>query len=189
MHRAAPAHPHADGGDLAGVGAVGPDPDARVAVEPADVAEPQVAAHVDDDVLDRADVGDRPREAPRAASQVQQRVADQLAGTVEGDVAATVGVFEFGADLLGRGQQVLGAGVGPERVDGMVFEQQQVVVGAVGEQAPLQGEGVAVPDAAEPADAERLPARHVASAPSAGQSAAQSVCSSTSRRRRRNDAA
>ena len=189
VHGAAAAQPDADGGDLAGIGAVGAHPDARVGVEAADVCEPEVAAHVDDQRLDRADVVEGVGHAAAPlARQVQQRIADELPRTVEGDVAAPVGPFEVGADLTGGRQEVLGGRPDAECVDGMVLEQQQVVVGALGEDPLLEGEGVPVADPAQPADPERPAPGHGPSSP-AGHSPTQSLDSSTSRTRRRKDAA
>ena len=70
----------------------------------------------------------------------------------------------------------------------MVLEQQQVVVGALGEDPLLEGEGVPVADPAQPADPERPAPGHGPSSPT-GHSPAQSLDSSTSRTRRRKDAA
>ena len=187
MHGPSTTQPDADGGDLAGIGAVGAHPHSGVRVEAADVAEPQVAAHVDDETLDRPDVVDGVGHAtPALARQVKQRIPDQLTRTVEGDVAAPVGTFEVGTDLLGGRQQVLGVRPHAQRVDGMVLEQQQVVVGALGEESPLEGEGVPVADPAQPADPERPTPGHPGPVL---QTSTQSLDSSTWRTCRRNDAA
>ena len=108
--------------------------------------------------------------------QVEQRVPDQLAGAVVGHVAAAVAVHELGADRGGVDEHVLGLGPPAEGEHVRVLEQQQVVVGAVGEQAVLEGVGVPVGNAAQPAD----PERH--------SSAVQSRVSMISRSRSRNAA-
>jgi len=129
-------------------------------MEAPDVVEAQVAAHPYQQVLDGADIGHGVGHAAAPlARQVQQRVADQLPRTVEGDVAAPVGTLQVRAHLVGRCQQVSGAGPHTERVDGVVLEQEQVVVGAVLVDALLQRQRVAVADPSQPADPEG-PRRH-----------------------------
>ena len=67
---------------------------------------------------------------PATVGSDEDRVADELAGAVVGDVAAAVGLHQLGADLGRRHEQVAQVGPHAERVDVRVLEQQQVVVGA-----------------------------------------------------------
>ena len=63
-------------------------------------------------------------------AQVEDGIADDLAGAVEGDVAAAVAFEEFDAALgeeFGGGDYVGGFGVSAQRDDGSVFEQEQDV--------------------------------------------------------------
>ena len=96
--------------------------------------------------------------APRPSADVEDRVADQLAGAVVGDVAAPVGVHELGADGLGVDEDVLGLGPHAERVHVRVLEQEQVLarVRALDKRL-LQHVRVPVADAPEPADAQLAP--------------------------------
>ena len=65
---------------LRGASELGADPHAGEARQPADVGQPEVAEHVDDELLDRADVGHGVGD-PAAAlpGHGEDRVADQLA--------------------------------------------------------------------------------------------------------------
>ena len=83
-------------------------------------------------LLDRAHVGDGVGHAAAPlAGHGEDRVADELAGPVVGDVAAPVGAHQLGADRRRVGTSTLAeVGPGAERVDVRVLEQQQVVVGA-----------------------------------------------------------
>ena len=92
--------------------------------------------------------------APGPSGDVEDRIADELAGPVVGDVAAAVGLHELGADRLGVDQHVLGLGPHAERVDVRVLEQQQVVARSARAEGALQSVGVPVADAPEPADVE-----------------------------------
>ena len=103
VHRAAAAQAHADGRDLRGP----VDPHARVAVEPGRTGEPEVGQRVDQHLLDRAHVGDGVGHAAAPlAGHRQDRVADELARPVVGDVAAAVGADQLGADASGVDQHV-----------------------------------------------------------------------------------
>ncbi len=134
----APPHPDADPLALAGGGhdaVVGEQRDQRRRQVP-DVAA-QVAA---------------------VGRQVEDGVADELAGAVVGDLAAAVGLDHFDAAPrpLGRRQQDVGLGcVAPERVDMGVLEQQQplgpVAVAQGLARLDLQLEGARILDAPEPA--------------------------------------
>ena len=104
-------------------------------------------------------------------AKVEDRVGDQLAGAVVGDVAAAPGLVERDAELLepGGGGDDIGSGrvaAGAERDDVGVLEEQQHVVHAT--QPPLLGklplycEPLAVGDRAEAPDLDR-PHSHDAS--------------------------
>src|SRR5689334_25157471 len=62
-------------------------PDAGTAVHAAGL-DREFGQRADDDLLDRADVSDH---VSLPFSQIENRIADDLAGTVVGDVAAAVG--------------------------------------------------------------------------------------------------
>ena len=129
---------HADGADLPRAS----DPASthtpgKSASRPAS-GRPRSAERVDDELLDRAHVGGGVGE-PAAAlpGQRQDRVADQLAGPVVGDVAAPVGPHQLGADRrpAARSRWPRSA-ADPERVHVRVLEQQQVVVAATRVNSP-----------------------------------------------------
>ena len=83
------------------------------------------------------------------------RVADDLAGPMEGDVATAVHPQQLGANRRRVDEHVRLVGVHPERVRRRVFEQQQVVARRPLEQRALQGEPLAVGNPAEPPDVKR----------------------------------
>ena len=74
--------------------------------------------------------------AAALAGHGEDRVADELPGTVVGDVAAAVGAHELGADVGRRHEHVAEVGAHAERVHVRVLEQQQVVVGASASNSP-----------------------------------------------------
>ena len=64
------------------------------------------------------------------SAEIEDRIADDLAGTVEGDVATAVTFEEFDAaavELLGRGKNVGDLGIAAEGDDRGVFEQEEDV--------------------------------------------------------------
>ena len=71
-----------------------------------------------------------------------------------GDVTTPVGAGQLGTNCTRRHQQVAEVGPDAQGVDGWVLEEQQVVVGALLEQAALQVERLAVRNPAQPADVE-----------------------------------
>ena len=78
--------------------------------------------------------------AEAAASQVEDRVADELAGAVEGDVAAAVALDDSAPRGAGLGvdEEVLVAGATPEGVDGRVLQEgQRLGVGRRGRAAAV----------------------------------------------------
>ena len=93
----------------------------------------------------------------KKAIEVKNRINNQLPWAVIGDVAAALDGDQFGADGGGLTSQVgrqVGAGAVGEHV--RVFEQQQVLAGAVLEQRALDCERFAVGHPPQPADAERI---------------------------------
>jgi hypothetical protein len=151
VHRAPVPEPHTDRADLArhDIGVVGVvEPHACEAGQPSGVRQPEFGECVDDQPLDAAHMGG----CTEAVVDVENRVADQLAGSVIGDVAAPLDRYEFGVDGEGIAPQV-GVEVGPRAVseDVWVLEQQEVLAAAVLEQRGLEGERLAVRHAAEPA--------------------------------------
>ena len=159
VHGPAPGELHADGRHLAGPVPLGFHPHPRVPVQATHVGQAQVAAHRHHDLLHGPDVGRGVgHPATPLSRKVEQRVADQLAGSVIGDVAAPVGLHHLGTDLGRRSQQVIQAGPQPERVDGVVLQQKQVVLGRSrrpGVDPLLEGQGIAVADPPQPSDPER----------------------------------
>jgi hypothetical protein len=88
VHGHAAADADADGGDLAlGAAVVRPEPHAAASRDPRGL-DPEVAADSDQRLLDAADVVDD----LDVVGQRHDRVADQLARSVEGDLAAAVHV-------------------------------------------------------------------------------------------------
>ena len=95
-----------------------------------------------------------------AARQRQDRVGDQLAGPVVGDLATALDLDHLdpaGAQLIGRGEDMRRVGVPSQGQDGRMLQQQQLVadpiVGTLGRQPALEGMGLAVVDPAEPSGA------------------------------------
>ena len=136
---------------LRGFGAVDVDPHAGVLGEPADSREPELAQHIDQQLLDAAHVFGR---AERVGDR-QDRVPDELAGAVVCDVAAALDGDEVGADR-GRVAAQVGLAGRPAAVreDVVVLEQQQVLLRAMLEQRGLDGQRLAVRHPAQPAHAE-----------------------------------
>ena len=118
MHRHSAADPDADRRDLAlGAALVGAEPDAAAAGD-AGGGDAEVGAHRDQRLLDPADVVDD----LDVVGQPDDRVADQLAGPVEGDLAAAIDVDDGCAARIGRPLVGVGALAGGE--DRRVLEQQ-----------------------------------------------------------------
>ena len=157
MHGATPREAHADGRDLARVGSLGVDPHPGVLPQAPAAGQAQVGQRVDQELFDGAHVGDGVGHAAGAAvlgRQGEDRVADELARSVVGDVTTPVGAGQLGTDRTRRHQHVAEVGPHAQGVDGWVLEEQQVVVGALLEQAALQVERLAVRNPAQPADVE-----------------------------------
>ncbi len=153
VHRASPVDPHADSADLLRLRAVGVDPDARVTAQSARAGDAEIAEGVDDELLEGVHVRwDR----AEAEADVEDRVADELAWPVVGDIATPIGVDELGADRVGIDEDVLGPRPNPEGVHMRVLQQEQVL-GPAGAKGVLEGEGVPVANAPEPADVKLTP--------------------------------
>ena len=151
MHRAPPRQAHADGGDLARLVTVVVDPHPGVLGQ-ATGHDAELGEYVDQQRLDRVDVLER----TLGVGQRQDRVADELPGTVVGDVASAPDGDEVGADRLWVAAQVVRqVGVASVGEDVVVLEQQHVLLVSVFEQRLLDGERLAVRHTAEPADAKR----------------------------------
>ena len=69
VHRSSPAELHADGGDLPRCRAVGIHPDAGVGEQATGTSQPEVGQDVDEQLLDRPDVGDRVGHAAAALAR------------------------------------------------------------------------------------------------------------------------
>ncbi len=118
------------------------------------VGQAQLGAHVDEQPLERADVGDD----VDGVGQPDQRVAGDLPRAVPGDLAAAVDVDDRGAVL--RALPRVGALAG--RVDRRVLEQQGDVLGArddLGVHRLLQAPRVVVRHEPEPTDLHRVRVR------------------------------
>ena len=116
--------------------------------QPARPGESEVAEGVDDQLLDGVDVAGN---GVVAHGHRDDRVADQLARAVVGDVAAPIRLDQFGAELGRIHQHVAELGAQSHGVDGVVLQQQQPVIAAAGlGQRPLEGEGVGVTDPTQP---------------------------------------
>ena len=69
------------------------------------------------------------------AAQIEDRIGDELAGTMEGDVAAAIDFVQLDTALrqeLRRGQHVVQTGIASERDDRRMLQQQQRVLDAAG---------------------------------------------------------
>ena len=141
VHRPAPADPHTDGADLPFA-----HPDAGVTREAAGAGQAQIGEDVDHELLYRVDIeGD----GIGAHGHRDDRVPDELAGPVVGDVPTSVGPHQLGA-YGGRVDEHVGRiGPDPEREHVRVFKQEEVVV-LRREQRPLHGQRVPVPDPPQP---------------------------------------
>jgi len=88
--------------------------------------------------------------------EIQDGIANNLAGTVIGDVAAAIGFAKFDTLLTENvfgGEQILLAGIAPERDDmRMLAEEKNIINGGsllCGHEAFLQGVGVRPGDEAK----------------------------------------
>ena len=155
MKRAAALDAHTDRGDLAGLWRVGVKPDAGVPVISRRFGKPEVSQRLDQKVLDRRNklrgVG-KPTAAP---GHVKNRISDELARCMHGDIATAVDFTDNGIDS-GRIDQDIGrittATEGEHR---WVFQEQQVIAAAA-LQLQLQRVGLVVGNATEPSNTEWL---------------------------------
>jgi hypothetical protein len=129
---------------------LGVHPDAGTVRKPTGAAEPEITDCVDHELLDGVDVR---RHRAKAHRDIEDRVPDELARTVIGDIATAVGVDKLCTDGLRIGKDMLGLGAHAEGVHVRVLEQEQVLRATRFVQSSLQGMSVPVPDAAEPPDA------------------------------------
>jgi hypothetical protein len=87
----------------------------------------EVARRADENFFERSHV---PGNIAPVLGEVENRVADQLARPMVGDVAATIDVKYLGAargEELSGNQHILGPGVAPQRVDVRVLEEEKRV--------------------------------------------------------------
>ena len=112
----------------------------------------EVCEGLEDEAFEGVDVGG---DGEGVGGEADDGVGDELAGAVEGDVAAAVGFDEFDAELLELGlggEEVGGGAAAAEGDDGGVFDEEEAVLGAgedVGVGLFLDGPGVAVGEGAE----------------------------------------
>ena len=139
---------HADGGDL-----LVAHPDAgisRLAVG----RDAELGERVDEHTLERAHVGHDVAQAVAPVGQRDDRVPDELARPVIGDVAPAIRDARGRRRPCRRHQHVGRVGGGAERVHVRVLEQQQVVVTGTRVERALELVGFAVRNATEPSCAE-----------------------------------
>src|SRR5581483_3551764 len=98
VRRHAAGDADADGGDLRIA-----DPGARAPLGAAG-GDAEAGERLDQRRFERADVGGG---AHSPAAQVEDRVAHDLAGAMERDVAAAVGPDDLRAEIIARGEEVL----------------------------------------------------------------------------------
>ena len=120
----------------------------------------ELAAEADEGFFHEADEVDRPEAAAGGgvaqAAEIEDRVADQLAGAVVGHVAAAVDLVEGNAaalEQLVRRQNVGTVGVAAQGEHGRMLQQQEHVGDAILlaeiDELGLQAQGLGVVDAAE----------------------------------------
>ncbi len=148
-----PGDPDANGGDL-----LVADPDAGPPVD-APGRDAEVGERADEDLLELAHVSDDVADPGAGSGDGDDRVADQLAGPVVGDVAAPVGLHQPRADR-GRGDEHVGrVGAGAEGEDVVVLEQQESVDRAPSVEGPLEEVCFVVADVSEPSDPQQVSAQ------------------------------
>ena len=100
------------------------------------------------------------RRRTRADRHRHDRVPDELARTVIGNVPAAIGATELGTDARRIHENVLRIGAHSERVHVSVLEEQEPVIAPFRPQAPLEGESVLVADASQPSGPQEGAAAH-----------------------------
>ena len=111
--------------------------------------DPAVAESLDHDLLHGVHVL---RDRATAHRYVDDRIADELTGSVVRDVAAPIRAHERRANALGVDEHMLGTGAHAERVHVRVLEEEQPRLSPSPVQLVLQIEGEPVLDHPEPAD-------------------------------------
>jgi hypothetical protein len=107
-------------------------------------------------LLDRADPSDRVGQSPApSAGDVEHRIADELTGSVVGDVAATIGGHHRSADRRRIDQHIGRIGVHAERVHVGVFQQEEPVAPTLVEQGTLDHRRFIIGNGSEPTDVQR----------------------------------
>jgi hypothetical protein len=130
VHGHPPRDPDADGGHLAvGATLVGPHPHTAAALDPPG-RQAEAGADLDERVLEAADV----RDDVHRVGQRDDRVADQLARPVPGDLAAAVHVD----DRRSVEGPLVRLGALARRVDGWVLQQQHRVGAGAGDAGGVQ---------------------------------------------------
>ena len=168
--RPPPRHSHADRRDL-----LVADPHAGVAGRPVG-RDPEVGTNRDEHGFELADVGDDVALACAPLLEGDDRVADELTGTVVCHVAAAISLDELGSHRGRIAEHVLDLRARPERVHvRMLLEQQVVGIGVLVDRT-LQRFRFRVGHEPEPTG-------------SHASSASQSCVSSSTRKAFRNDAA
>ncbi len=135
---------HPDRGDL-----LVTDPDARV-TRLALGRDAEVGERVDEHTFECPHVRHDVAQSVAPVGEGDDRVADQLPGTVIRDVAAAIRTHEVGTDVRRRHQHVGRIGRGAEGEHVRVFEEQQVVVVGAPVERALELVGFAVRNATEP---------------------------------------
>jgi hypothetical protein len=161
VHRAATIQPNPDRTNLARVRAIRIDPHARVLLESPDVGKAELDKRVDDRLLDPTDVANgvsKARFGPaKLRRQAQNRVPNQLAGAVIGDVATPVDSNKLSPNrgrLDKNIRRQIGAGPVGEHM--VMFQQQQMLLPTtMAEQCLLKAQRLPVRDTAQPPDPQR----------------------------------
>ena len=125
-------------------------------IRPADNVE--LRERIDDHLLDGPNIGDH---VALPFSQIQDRIADDLAGAVIGDVAAAIGGIELDSGAAQRvfaRQQIFGVAVAALRDHVRMLDEQELIGNqpalALFDQILLDGERVAIAHAPQVANFE-----------------------------------
>ena len=112
----------------------------------------EIGEGLDEDAFEGVDVGG---DGEVVVGEAEDGIGDELAGAVEGDVAAAVGFDEVDAELVqlgSGGEEVMGGAAPAKGNDGGVLEEEETFRAAgedVGVGLFLDGPGVAVGEGAE----------------------------------------
>ena len=153
VHGPALLQPHANCADLAFTRCACIKPNTRIAIESARIWHAEFDQYVNNQTFDTAHVPS----CPERVIDVQNWIADELAGAVVRDVTTALGSNQLGTNSSRLALQV-GPKVGcpPIGKDVRVLEEQQMLVFAVFEERRLHRERFAVRHAAQPPDSQRL---------------------------------